>query len=114
MGDRMKLISSLVRPQKVDDIKTELGKINVFAVTVAEVRDYAPQRHETTVWRGHEYSNGASTKVDLRVVVHDDDVDEVVGVIMRAARTGAAGDGSVCVMSVDHRYNICSGLRDVS
>jgi nitrogen regulatory protein PII len=110
----MKLISSLVRPERVDSIKVGLGRVNVFAITVAEVRDHAPQKHETTVWLGHEYTIGSSLKMEIQVVVHDDDVDAVIDVIMRAARTGKAGDGHICVTSVDHRYDIRSGQRDFS
>jgi nitrogen regulatory protein P-II 1 len=110
----MKLVSSLVRPNKVDAVKDALRQINVVALAIAEARDHSPQKHETTVWRGCEYSIGSSLKVEIRLVVHDDDVDEVVGVILRSARTGKVGDGHVCVTSVDHRYNICTGQRDVS
>jgi len=110
----MKLISSLVRPECLDTVKKQLNSLNVAGLTVAEARDHSPQRHETAVWMGREYSVGSSLKVEIRVVVHDDDVDDVIGVILRSARTGRAGDGHVCVMSVEHRYNICTGQRDVS
>jgi len=110
----MKLVSGLVRPDKVEAVKAALGKMNVSGLTVTEARDFSPQKHETTVWRGHEYSIGCSVKMELSAVVHDDDVDQVVSVIIRTARTGTAGDGHVRVMSVDHRYDICTGQRDVS
>jgi nitrogen regulatory protein P-II 1 len=110
----MKLVNGLVRPEKLDAIKKGLGGLNVVALTVAAARDHSPQRHDTTVWMGREYNIGSSLKVEIRVVVHDDDVDDVIDVIMRSARTGAAGDGHVCVMAIEHRYNICSGQRDVS
>jgi nitrogen regulatory protein P-II 1 len=79
-----------------------------------EARDHSPQKHETAVWMGREYSIGSSLKMEIRLVVHDDDVDEVVGAILRSARTGREGDGHVCVTSVDHRYDICKGQREVS
>ena len=110
----MKLISSMVRPDKVEGIKEGLGRVHVFAITVSEVHDHAPQKHGTAVWRGHEYINGSSPKMEIQVVVHDDDVDGVIDVIMKAARTGQAGDGHVCVIGIDHRYDICTGRRDVS
>ena len=110
----MKLISCLVRPGRLDVVKKELGAINVVALTVAEARDYSPQRHDTAVWMGCEYNIGSSSKVEIRVVVHDGDVDDVIGAIMRTARTGQSGDGYVCVTSVEHRYNISTGQRDVS
>jgi nitrogen regulatory protein P-II 1 len=104
----------LVRPDKVDAVKKALGKINVVALTVAEARDHSPQKHETIAWMGHIHNIGSSLKMEIRLVVHDDDADKVISAIMRSARTGRAGDGQVCVTSVDHRYNICSGERDVS
>jgi nitrogen regulatory protein P-II 1 len=110
----MKLISSLVRPDRLDAVKKGLGNINVVGLSVVEARDHSPQWHESVVWKGHEYNLGSSLKIEIRVVVHDDDVDEVIGTIMRLARTGTEGDGHVCVMSVEHRYNIFTGLRDVS
>jgi nitrogen regulatory protein P-II 1 len=110
----MKVIRSIVRPDKVDAVKEALGRLSVCAITVAHVHDYAPQAHETTVWLGHVYSVGFSSKSEIAVVVHDDDVDDVVDVILRAARTGRTGDGFVSVAPVEHRYNICTGERDVS
>ena len=110
----MKLISSVVRSDKVDAIKAALNKVNVFGLTVTEVHDYTPQKHETTVWRGHEYSVGFSHKLEIDLVVHDDDVDVVVKAILCTARTGELGDGHVSVLPIEHRYNIRNGERDVS
>ena len=110
----MKLISSLVRPDKVDAVKEAIGKVGVVALTVAEARDHSPQKHQTITWMGQVRDIGSSLKMEIRLVVQDDDVDDVIGAIMRSARTGKAGDGHVCVTSIDHRYNICTGQRDVS
>jgi len=110
----MKLISSLVRPGKVDSVKQALGNLRVYSLNVAETHDFAPQKHDATVWLGHECSLGFSMKMQIEVVVHDDDVDEVVSAIVKTARTGQEGDGQVLVLPVDHRYNIHNGNRDVS
>jgi nitrogen regulatory protein P-II 1 len=110
----MKLITGLVRPDKVDAVKAALDQVHAGGMTVAEVRDHAPQQHESTVWRGREYSLGSSLKMQITLVVHDEAVDTVVAAIIRTARTGAAGDGHVAVTAVDHRYNIRTGERDVS
>ena len=110
----MKLISSLVRPDKCGRIKVALNGINVFEISVVQAHDYAPQNHGTAVWRAREYHLASSLKMEIRVVVHDDDVDEVIGAIIRAARTGRVGDGHVCVLPVDHRYDILTGQREVS
>lgn len=110
----MKLISSLVRPCKLDQVKEALNHLRVYSLNVAERHDHAPQAHGTAVWMGHQYSLGFSVKLQVDVVVHDDDVDEVVDAILRTARTGHDGDGHVLVLPVDHRYNIRNGSREVS
>jgi nitrogen regulatory protein P-II 1 len=110
----MKLISSLVRSDRLDDIRLGLRRVNVFTITAAQVVDHMPQNHGTTVWKGHEYILDSSPKVELKVVVDDDQVDQVIQVIMRAARTGHVGDGHVCVLPVDHRYDIFTGHRGAS
>jgi nitrogen regulatory protein PII len=109
----MKLISSVVRPDRLEAVKQALGAINVVALTVLEARDFAPQRHATTAWMGHLYTHESSMKMEVQAVVHDDDVDEVVEIVMRAARTGTVGDGHICVLPVDHRYSISAGRREV-
>jgi len=110
----MKLISGLVRPDRVDQIKAALEKLHVVGMTVAEVRDHWPQNHGTTVWKGHEYKLSFSIKMAIELVVHDDDVHDVVKVIINNARTGQIGDGHVSVLPIEHRYNIRNGERDVS
>ncbi len=110
----MKLITSLVRPCKLDAIRQSLHDIHVCAISVLETRDFSPQKHETTAWMGRLHSASASPKMEIRVIVHDDDVDEAIATIIRSARTGEPGDGHVCVIPVDHRYDIRTGRRDVS
>lgn len=110
----MKLISSLVRPDKVDAVKAALEEMNVLALTVADTRDHSPQERETIVWMGQRHDVGSSSKKEIRVVVHDDEVDDVVCAVLRAARTGRTGDGHVYVTSVEHRYDIRTGERGIS
>jgi nitrogen regulatory protein P-II 1 len=109
----MKLISSLVRADRLDAVKKALERINVVSLTVVEARDYAPQQHGVTSWMGQLVPLNSSMKLEVQVIVHDDDVDEVVDQVMRAARTGCAGDGHISVLPVDHRYSITTGLREV-
>jgi nitrogen regulatory protein P-II 1 len=110
----MKLITGLVRPDKLDAVKAALAQVHAGAITVAGVHDHAPQQYETTIWRGYECNLGFSLKMEIKLVVHDEAVDEVVNAIIRTARTGADGDGHVAVASLDHRYSIRTGERDVS
>jgi len=110
----MKLITSLVRPERLDVVTRGLSSLNVCAVRVMEVRDHSPQKHQTAVWMGREYDVGSSLKMEIQVVVYDDDVDRVVDLIIDRARTGTPGDGHVRVMSIDHGYDIRTGRPDVS
>jgi len=110
----VKLISALIRPEKVDPVKVELRALNIHTIGVVQVQDHTPQQHGTMIWRAHEYTVGSSLKMELHIAVDDEDVDGVIEVIMRVARTGSPGDGSVCVIPVDHRYDIASGRRQAS
>jgi nitrogen regulatory protein P-II 1 len=109
----MKLISGVVRPDKVEEVKQALARANIYSLKIAQVHDCTPQQRETMAWKGHLVSQTSSIKLEIEVVVHDDDVDEVVGMIMKSARTGAVGDGHVLVLPVEHRYSIRNGVRDV-
>ena len=70
----MKLITSMVRPERVDAIKGELRTLDVQAISVAQVQDHSPQNHGTMVWRAHEYTRPSSLKMEIRIVVDDDQV----------------------------------------
>jgi|SRR5258707_6439947 nitrogen regulatory protein P-II 1 len=109
----IKLIRSVVRPHKVEDVKKALNGLGVYDVTAREVRDYSPQKHPTDVWRGTVFTLGYSVKTEIAIIVHDDDVDEVVKAIICTARTGQPGDGDISVRPVDHRYDIRTGERCV-
>jgi nitrogen regulatory protein PII len=105
----MKLIKSIVRPDKVDAVKDAVGKINVSGMTVTEVRGHGKQKGHTAVYRGQEYSVGLLPKMQIEIVIPDDIVDDVVKAIILAARTGEVGDGRVFVTPVTHSYKIRTG-----
>jgi len=110
----MKLINGIVRPSRLDAVKAALDRIRVNDVMVTSVQDHAQRGHGSTVWRGHVYELGYSQRLEIRFVVDDEDVDEAVQAVMRAARTGENGDGHVSVIAVEHRYNIQTGAREAS
>jgi nitrogen regulatory protein P-II 1 len=111
----MKLIRSVVDPDKVDHIKDALDKLHVSGITLTHVRDHIPQQAQTViVWRSRRFTSSFFEKVEIDITVEDDDVDAVVDVIMGAARTGHFGDGHVSVIPVEHRYVIRTGAREVS
>lgn len=109
----MKLIKSIVRPNKVDDIKDALAKLKIAGMTVTEVRGHGRQKGHTAIYRGKEYTVSLLPKMEIEVVVPDDVVDDVIQAIIGAARTGEIGDGRVFVIPVDYGYNIRTGEKDV-
>jgi nitrogen regulatory protein PII len=110
----MKLIKSVVRPNKVDDVRDALEKLNIPGMTVTEVRGHGRQKGHTAVYRGREYNVTLLPKVEIEVVVSDAVADEVIAAIVKAARTGEIGDGRVFVIPAEHSYNIRTGEKDVS
>ena len=110
----MKLIKSIVRPTKVDEVREALEKLSVSGMTVTDVRGHGRQKGHTAMYRGREYSVSLLPKVEIEVVVADDVVDEVIAAIVRAARTGEIGDGRVFVLPVEQGYNIRTGERDMT
>jgi nitrogen regulatory protein PII len=109
----MKLIKAIVRPNKVDEVKEALSKLSISGMTVTEVRGHGKQKGHTAVYRGREYDVSLLPKMEIEVVVQDGIVDEAIGAIVQAARTGEIGDGRVFVIPVDQTYRIRTGERDV-
>ena len=109
----MKLIKSIVRPNKVDDVKDALARMNISGMTVTEVRGHGKQKGHTAIYRGKEYNVSLLPKMQVEVVVPDTIAEEAIRVIVEAARTGEIGDGRVFVLPVDASYRIRTGEREV-
>jgi nitrogen regulatory protein P-II 1 len=109
----MKLIKSIVRPNRVDDVRQALENMSIPGMTVTEVRGHGRQKGHTAIYRGKEYNVTLLPKVEIEVVVQDDQAEAVIAAIVQAARTGEIGDGRVFVTHVEHSYNIRTGERDV-
>lgn len=109
----MKLIKSIVRPNKVDDVREALEKMNIPGMTVTEVRGHGRQKGHTAIYRGKEYNVSLLPKVEIEVVVADEVADDVIKTIIAAARTGEIGDGRVFVLPVEHSHNIRTGEKDI-
>ena len=105
----MKLLKSIVRPNKVDEVKDALAKLNIAGMTVTEVRGHGKQKGHTAIYRGKEYNVSLLPKMQVETVVPDEVVDEVVKAIIQAARTGEIGDGRVFVLPVGQSYRIRTG-----
>jgi nitrogen regulatory protein P-II 1 len=105
----MKLVTAIVKPFKLDDVKTVLKDLSVEGMTVSEVRGFGRQRGHTEVYRGSEYTVDFVPKVRIEVLADDGDVQRVVDAIVEAARTGKIGDGKVWVTGVDTVVRIRTG-----
>jgi nitrogen regulatory protein P-II 1 len=97
----MKLITAIVKPHRVGDIRTALQAVGVNGMTVSEVSGFGRQKGHTEVYRGAEYSVDLIPKVRLEVLVEDSDLESLVDTIVKAAGTGAIGDGKVWVTPID-------------
>ncbi|OJZ67992.1 transcriptional regulator [Mycobacterium paraffinicum] len=107
----MKLVTAIVKPFTLDDVKTSLEDAGVLGMTVSEIQGYGRQKGHTEVYRGAEYSVDFVPKVRIEVVVDDSIVDKVVDSIVGAARTGKIGDGKVWVSPVETIVRVRTGER---
>ena len=105
----MKLITAIVKPFKLEDVKEALKGAGVQGMTVTEVQGFGRQSGHTEVYRGTEYTVDFVPKVRIEVLTDDPDVDRVVEVVVDAARTGKIGDGKVWVTDVDRIVRVRTG-----
>ena len=108
----MKLIKSIVRTNKVDDIKEALTTLGISGMTVTEVRGHGKQKGHTAIYRGKEYAVSLLPKMQIEVVVADSIVYVAIAAIVQSGKTGEIGDGRVFVMPVEQTYRIRTGERD--
>jgi nitrogen regulatory protein P-II 1 len=107
----MKLVTAIVKPFVLEDVKGALEQIGVLGMTVSEVQGYGRQKGHTEVYRGAEYSVDFVPKVRVEVVADDALADKVVDAVVEAARTGKIGDGKVWVTPVDSVVRVRTGER---
>ena len=108
----MKLITAIVKPFTLEDVKTGLEQTGILGMTVSEVQGYGRQKGHTEVYRGAEYTVDLVPKVRVDVLVDDVDADKVVDAVVEAARTGKIGDGKVWVTAVETLVRVRTGERD--
>ncbi|EFC79033.1 P-II family nitrogen regulator [Parafrankia sp. EUN1f] len=107
----MKLVTAVIKPFKVDDVKTALEGLGVHGLTISEVQGYGRQKGHTEVYRGAEYKVDFVPKIKIEVVVDDEAVDELVAAITTSAQTGKIGDGKVWVVPVESVVRVRTGER---
>jgi nitrogen regulatory protein P-II 1 len=107
----MKLITAVIKPHKLDEVKAALEAFGVQGMTVSEASGYGRQRGHTEVYRGAEYTVDLVPKVRLEVIVDDADVADVVDVVVKSAATGRIGDGKVWTTPIDDVVRVRTGER---
>jgi nitrogen regulatory protein P-II 2 len=110
----MKLITAIIKPFKLDDVRTAISEVGVQGVTVTEVRGFGRQRGHTEIYRGAEYAVEFIPKTKIEIAVEDALVDQTIEAIMKAAQTGKVGDGKIFVVEVAQIVRIRTGERDAN
>ena len=107
----MKLIKSIIKPFKLEDVKDALSEIGVEGMTVIEAKGFGRQKGHTEIYRGSEYTVDFLPKVKLEIAVADDLVTKVVDAIVSAAQTGKIGDGKVFIIPIEEAIRIRTGEK---
>ncbi len=105
----MKLVTAVVKPFKLDDVREALSDIGMQGITVTEVKGFGRQKGHTELYRGAEYVVDFLPKVKLEVATTDDQVDQVIEAISKAANTGKIGDGKIFVVDLGQAVRIRTG-----
>lgn len=111
-GIFMKLISAVIKPFKLDDVREAVASLGINGLTVTEVKGFGRQKGHTELYRGAEYQVDFLPKVKVEIVVQDDTVDSVIEAVKKAAYTGRIGDGKIFVYDVEHVVRIRTGEAD--
>ncbi|RJK98252.1 P-II family nitrogen regulator [Vallicoccus soli] len=107
----MKLVTAVIKPFKLDDVKTALESFGVNGLTVTEASGYGRQKGHTEVYRGAEYTVDLVPKVRIEVLVDDADAQDVIDVVVKSAQTGRIGDGKVWSVPVETAVRVRTGER---
>ncbi|SDT21276.1 P-II family nitrogen regulator [Microlunatus soli] len=107
----MKLVTAIIKPHMLDEVKTALEAFGIEGMTVSEASGFGRQRGHTEVYRGAEYTVDLVPKLRLEVLVDDGDASDIVDVLVKSARTGRIGDGKVWTTGVDEVVRVRTGER---
>jgi nitrogen regulatory protein P-II 1 len=105
----MKLVTAIIKPFKLDEVKEALRAVGVNGLTATEVQGFGRQRGHTEVYRGAEYQVDFVPKVKIEILCDEDDVQGVVDAVLKAARTGKIGDGKIMVLPAEQVWRIRTG-----
>ena len=102
----MKLVSAIVKPFKLDDVRAALSEIGIAGLTVYEVKGFGRQKGHTELYRGAEYVVDYIPKMKIEIAVEDDQVDAVIDAIIESARTGKIGDGKIFILPLENAIRV--------
>jgi nitrogen regulatory protein P-II 2 len=105
----MKLVTAIIKPFKLDDVRQALSEVGVQGITVTEVKGFGRQKGHTELYRGAEYVVDFLPKVKIEIAISDDDVDRVIDTLTRSASTGKIGDGKIFVTNIENAIRIRTG-----
>ncbi len=108
----MKIVTAIIKPFKLDEVRDALTAIGVHGMTVTEVKGYGRQKGHTEIYRGAEYAVNFLPKLKIEVAIAATQTDKVTETIASAAKTGQIGDGKIFVMALDHAVRIRTGETD--
>lgn len=108
----MKMVTAVIKPFRLDDVREALGEVGVHGTTMTEVKGFGRQKGHTELYRGAEYAVDFLPKVKLEIVIGDERVESVVEAIVSAAKTGQIGDGKIFVHTLDEVVRIRTGETD--
>lgn len=110
----MKLVTAIIKPFKLDELRESLSALGLEGLTVTEVRGYGRQKGQTEIYRGAEYTVNFLPKIMLELVIRDERVEDALDTIRRTAATGRIGDGKVFVRNVEKAIRIRTGETDAA
>jgi len=105
----MKLITAIIKPFKLDDVRESLSEIGIYGLTVTEVKGFGRQKGHTELYRGAEYVVDFLPKVKIETAVDDERLDDAVEAIIKAANTGKIGDGKIFITNIEQTIRIRTG-----
>ncbi len=108
----MKLITAIIKPFKLEEVRSALTDLGLQGMTVSEVKGYGRQKGHTEIYRGAEYAVNFLPKIKIEVAVTSAEVDKAVAAIANAAKTGQIGDGKIFVSAIEHTLRIRTGETD--
>jgi nitrogen regulatory protein P-II 2 len=108
-GDVMKLVTAVIKPFKLDDVREALSASGIQGMTVSEVKGFGRQKGQTEIYRGAEYTTNMIPKIKIELVVENGQVNQIVETIQQAAHTGSIGDGKIFVQDIGQAVRIRTG-----